>query len=230
MMNRTTLTLPRLLIVPGRTDHLAAVASHLHLSDSQLAEDPDFHIVNSEENIKIEQVRLLLSDIVFAPTQATQSIWVITHLDLASVPAQNALLKILEEPPAYAQILLTAQDLSRILPTIQSRCEVISLSASSDSTSPPSPSPSPSPSSVLPDFTTTTYSQAIALSDQHSERDQALLLMENYISDSHAQIELQPDSTLVSRTQLFLKTRRLLQQNLNVRLVLEDCFFAQIRL
>ena len=47
--------------------------------------------------------------------------------DLASVQAQNALLKTLEEPPEAVVLLLTARSTANLLPTIVSRCEVLNL-------------------------------------------------------------------------------------------------------
>ncbi len=41
--------------------------------------------------------------------------------------AQNALLKVLEEGPPYAAFLLLADNAGMLLPTIRSRCEILSL-------------------------------------------------------------------------------------------------------
>src|SRR5690606_33119153 len=46
--------------------------------------------------------------------------------DLASIPAQNALLKVIEEPPSNTQIVLTCTTQANLLPTITSRCQILS--------------------------------------------------------------------------------------------------------
>ncbi len=51
-------------------------------------------------------------------------IYLLLHLENASAAAQNALLKVLEEPPAKLQLILSASDLTAVLPTIVSRCWV----------------------------------------------------------------------------------------------------------
>ncbi|MEG1579260.1 MAG: hypothetical protein RR336_10885, partial [Oscillospiraceae bacterium] len=44
-----------------------------------------------------------------------------------NIPAQNALLKVLEEGPPYAAFLLLCENPSALLPTVVSRCEVLRL-------------------------------------------------------------------------------------------------------
>ncbi|HET7560414.1 MAG TPA: DNA polymerase III subunit delta' [Limnochordia bacterium] len=84
---------------------------------------PDLHIVEPEgASISIEQVRALKHAVALRPQQALRQIAVIDPADALSIPAQNSLLKLLEEPPGEALLLLIEQGFGALLPTIRSRC------------------------------------------------------------------------------------------------------------
>jgi DNA polymerase-3 subunit delta' len=91
---------------------------------------PDVHLVVGEsarESIKIEQVRALKREVVLAPYESRYRVLILRHMDRASVEAANSLLKLLEEPPAHAVIVLTAVDVEALPATIVSRCQRLDL-------------------------------------------------------------------------------------------------------
>ncbi|MFA5270251.1 MAG: AAA family ATPase [Patescibacteria group bacterium] len=59
-------------------------------------------------------------------------ILIVDDLDRLSVSAANALLKTLEEPPKHAKIIITAQNINAVLPTVRSRAQIIRLNSLSD--------------------------------------------------------------------------------------------------
>ena len=69
----------------------------------------------------------LLHFINLSPANSLFKVAIIEDIDRLSTHATNALLKTLEEPPRYARIILTAQDINKVLPTIQSRSQVVKL-------------------------------------------------------------------------------------------------------
>ena len=75
-----------------------------------------------EKNLSINHVRELISQ---ASQIAKKTHFLLLHLETASLEAQQALLKILEEPPTLAHLYLTTNNLESVLPTIQSRCQII---------------------------------------------------------------------------------------------------------
>ena len=90
----------------------------------------DLSIVQSEPDshtIKIEQIRDLQHILSLAPYQTRYRVAVLLRFEEATVAAQNALLKTLEEPPQKVILLLTADAAENLLPTIVSRCEVLRL-------------------------------------------------------------------------------------------------------
>ena len=61
------------------------------------------------------------------PYESPYKIYIVNDADKLTLQAQNALLKTIEEPPAYAVILLLADNPDALLPTITSRCVLLSL-------------------------------------------------------------------------------------------------------
>lgn len=72
--------------------------------------------------ISIEQVRRLKEHARFGPSEGRRRLFLLDQADRADAPAANSLLKILEEPPPYLTLILTAENAFELLPTIRSRC------------------------------------------------------------------------------------------------------------
>lgn len=81
-----------------------------------------------KREILIEQTRQMRADAFIRPNEAARKVYIIHHADAMNVRAQNSILKLLEEGPAYAAFLLLAENPGSLLITIRSRCEGISLS------------------------------------------------------------------------------------------------------
>lgn len=77
--------------------------------------------------LKVEQVREVTKFLSLKPYQSPFKIVLFLRFEEANANAQNALLKTLEEAPAHALLILTADNAEQLLPTIVSRCEVIRL-------------------------------------------------------------------------------------------------------
>lgn len=87
------------------------------------------HIADSSQAPTIMQIRAFSNELEYPPHQLAKKLFIIWRLDEASIAAQNALLKNLEEPPTYAEIIITVKNPSWVLETIQSRSktELINL-------------------------------------------------------------------------------------------------------
>jgi len=88
---------------------------------------PDLINLEGETSLGINQIRLLQKQLALKPYSAPFKIALITEAEKLTIPAQNALLKILEEPPARTLIILLAPQKEALLPTIISRCQLIHL-------------------------------------------------------------------------------------------------------
>ena len=82
----------------------------------------DFHIIKPEKDIiKVDEIRKLINEAYLKPTKADKKVFIIDNADLMNESAQNALLKVLEEPPKYASIILISNNKEKLLGTIKSR-------------------------------------------------------------------------------------------------------------
>lgn len=96
---------------------------------------PDIiYVLHEKPNtISVDDIRSQLNnDIVIKPYSSRYKIYIIDEAEKMNVQAQNALLKTLEEPPAYAVILLLTTNADQFLPTILSRCIRLDLKAVRD--------------------------------------------------------------------------------------------------
>lgn len=85
---------------------------------------PDLiRIAPKGQMIRIETVRDLLQTLAMKPYEARCRVALIERADTLNPSAGNALLKVLEEPPARTVLILTAPQRSDLLPTIVSRCQ-----------------------------------------------------------------------------------------------------------
>jgi DNA polymerase-3 subunit delta' len=76
--------------------------------------------------IKVDQVRRVIEAIHFRPSEARERVFIFTDSAFMK-EAANSLLKVLEEPPEFATIVLLAESSGELLPTIRSRCMVLPL-------------------------------------------------------------------------------------------------------
>ena len=91
-------------------------ASHNH---------PDIIYVRHEKpnTIGVDDIRVQINqDIAVKPYSSPYKIYIVDEAEKMNVQAQNALLKTIEEPPAYGVILLLTTNADAFLPTILSRC------------------------------------------------------------------------------------------------------------
>ncbi len=96
-----------------------------HCVKFQHGTHPDFTVVTkpADKNfILIDQIRRLREQVFVRPNEAERRVILIENANQMNLPAANALLKVLEEPPSYAVFLLTAESRSLLPETIASRC------------------------------------------------------------------------------------------------------------
>jgi DNA polymerase-3 subunit delta' len=78
--------------------------------------------------IKVGQVRHVIDFVVYKPTEARRKVVIFTESSFMK-EAANSLLKVLEEPPEYASLMLLTTNPGELLPTIRSRCVTFTLGA-----------------------------------------------------------------------------------------------------
>ncbi|MBS1824560.1 MAG: DNA polymerase III subunit [Acidobacteria bacterium] len=124
------------LSLPEKVEHLA---EREKLPSDKRADDPLFYSSHPDfvtfppdgplRQVSIQQMRLLKDRAQFGPLKGKYRVFLIDHLDRANEQAANSLLKITEEPPAHLILILTAENVYDLLPTIRSRSLVFHLNA-----------------------------------------------------------------------------------------------------
>lgn len=96
-----------------------------YLGDLATTQTELIHLVAEKTTLTIKQVKDLSIPLSIA-ARIPRIVW-IEEANLLTIPAQNALLKMLEEPPENTSFYLSCQSPSMLLPTIRSRTKVITL-------------------------------------------------------------------------------------------------------
>lgn len=102
------------------------ITENLQISPVNLIE------INPEKSISIAEVRKITHTVMLKPYGGGERAIIIRGIDKATLEASNALLKILEEPPEKNFIILVSDNINKLLPTIISRCQVISDNKKTD--------------------------------------------------------------------------------------------------
>lgn len=226
-----------LQIFPLGSNHQQYVSLYIHQNSEE--KSPYIIFYNQlEESLKIADVRRLAESLSYATIGRGINWHILLHSDLATTEAQNAMLKLLEEPPADVQLMLTATEESQLLPTIVSRCKVIPANAIGSLEE--KPEEEGEESGGANDLSKLingklSYSDAIDLSVTYKNREDALSylnsLLKNFLSYLDGG-EIGPAKTaknIPKIGQSLLSARSELKQNLNPQLVLQNLFFNIIK-
>ncbi len=184
-------------------------------NDMSLPETGDVLRISSETSIGIEEIRKIISFLSRKPTQGDRNIVAIEQAEKLTIPAQNALLKTLEEPPGNSNIYLITSFPNLLLPTILSRCHLIHKAPKSEISK---PQLFPLIDKLLsePD----PFSRVKLMSEQEFTRDSALSFLGQTEAWIHNKILSQaaPPNHLYDQV---LTTTKYLKSNCSVRLVMD---------
>ena len=99
----------------GTCEECQAIAQGTH---------PDVYELDAASRTGVENVREeIISRVSYAPTRGTWKVYIIDEVHMLSTAAFNALLKIIEEPPAHLLFILATTELQKVPATILSRCQ-----------------------------------------------------------------------------------------------------------
>ena len=134
----------------GKTTTALAFASALNCADPttegdacglcmsclriQAGNDADVQSISPEKDqTTIDQMREMIRSLNYAPLSGKYRVFIIEQADTLNPSSENCILKILEEPPPYAVLILLSSNPNSLLPTIRSRCRVVRFSRASSS-------------------------------------------------------------------------------------------------
>ena len=80
-----------------------------------------------QRDLRIDTIRTALTDIALRPFEGRRRVFLIDDVERLSEGAANAMLKVLEEPPPHASLILVAHTAGDVMATIVSRCQSIKL-------------------------------------------------------------------------------------------------------
>lgn len=176
--------------------------------------DPDFVIFDPEsESIGIELIRELKYKIGRKPFQRTLKIFFIPRAEKLTLQAQNALLKTLEEPPQHTYIILSCRNPDLLIPTIVSRCQIIYLSDQNQINE------NLSPLFIKELFSKNPGQRIDAISQYTKNKDEAGQFCNAALKTLHGNLT---SKQLAFNCNLILNSLKLLNQNINPKLVLEN--------
>lgn len=87
--------------------------------------NPDIRYICSEKSIGVDVMRELVSDAYVKPFESKRKVYIIKDGEKLTEQAQNAFLKMLEEPPEYAVFIILAESSASLLQTVISRCGIV---------------------------------------------------------------------------------------------------------
>ena len=81
----------------------------------------------NKEKLLVSDSNEIVDEVFIKPTNKENKVFLIENIHLSTTEAQNKLLKVLEEPPKNVYFLISAKQADRVLPTIKSRCDKITI-------------------------------------------------------------------------------------------------------
>lgn len=170
---------------------------------------PDVFVLKPLEDkvsISIDQVHKLHENLSLSPAMGDQKVILIHPAHVLTLPAQQAMLKLLEEPPSKVLFILATHTPYVLLPTIISRCRVISYEIKTGQGSEKISYPS-------------NHAEAIKMSDVYgAKKETALKFIQDVLS-----IESDPHIQKAA-----IRALGLLNKNINAKLVLDQFLFTTL--
>ena len=109
---------------------VAPCCSCLACREAQSQNHPDIILVKPEKDKKtigVDPIRALISECGARPFSEKHKVFIIKDGDILTPEAQNALLKVLEEPPEYAVFIIVCSDSEILLETVRSRSVTVTF-------------------------------------------------------------------------------------------------------
>jgi hypothetical protein len=202
-----------------RQDQVYQMAGQL-FGEAKLDNNPDFKIIEEETSLKIETVRKIQQLLSLHPYQYTHKIVWLKDAHKLTLPAQQALLKTLEEPPSHSVIILTVNKKDSLLTTILSRCRIIELPNEKNVLE-------PEQKQIFENLLTFSFGQKLQFIDQNiRSKTQGLDFCEQQIYFWQTKIINKKDRKIVIFIKNLLQTKTMLEVNVNPSLAIGNLLLS----
>lgn len=196
------------------------------LLEAQFSKDPSnrhYLLVHNTEaaTITIEMVRQIQETIVFALGSSERQEVILLFAEQLSLPAQHALLKLLEEPPKRTRFWLVTDNPTILLPTIHSRATSIVLPDEESEDAATDTLPKALRAISISEIRASSYSTLIA----HAARPKDRAESRQWCTHLLEQARVGEDRYDFRSQRALLDALESLERNGNGKLVLESCFF-----
>ena len=116
----------------GVCRHCRKAAERIHPDITVVERQIDPKTGKLRKEIVVEQIRALIADASILPNEASGKVYIFPAAHELNGNAQNAFLKLLEEPPRGVTFLLCTENPAGLLPTVRSRCAEVRLASGTD--------------------------------------------------------------------------------------------------
>lgn len=179
----------------------------------------DLLMLEPELSIGIDAIRAGQAFLATPPLKSPKKRIVVVEAHTMTVEAQNSMLKMLEEPQEYAQIILVTPSLDSLLPTVQSRCHIMQQAAQ----------PLAADAQAIELARTldqASVSEKITLAQTEAKsRQEAKAVIKRLLLTQQAALSAKAESKQVDRMEALFAALTQLDANTNHRMVLEHVFF-----
>ncbi len=207
-----------LIVIAEKNQGLAYIAQESVLFPQ--THSLDQLVIEPEPSIGIDAIRAAQSFLISPPLKSTSKRIIVIDAHAMTVEAQNSMLKILEEPQPYVQIILLTASVDLLLPTVQSRCQIIQLQIQPEEISAEAVN-------LAAKLEFASISEKIALAQPFAKsKQEAIEIIKQLLHTQQAQLSSKGSLKHVNRIEALFDALTKLQANSNTRLVLEQRFFS----
>jgi len=194
----------------------------ISLHDMTLFDKESDENKSAKKSWGIEDVRILQKTIFLKPLRGKMKAIIVKEAEQLTIEAQNALLKVLEEPPPGTLLFLLSSSFDALLPTVISRCTIIQLRNKSEIDSEEVENIRSEIDFLKKGPISMRLKKAEVLS---KNKDDAALWLKKAIHVEHTYFQQKPTNEAARTLKQLSKTLRVIKtSNANVRLTLETCF------
>lgn len=210
-----------IIVTPVISTQRESIDNWLHFNEAAWSSEHTTYLNETIASISIDEIRILKKELTYGVDQDKKKYIVILHADLLTLAAQNACLKLLEEPPARTYLILVTSALNQLLKTIQSRCMIITLESTVQEDFQPE-------QTLYKTIQKSTYGEIINLSEKYTQKDEALSMLARMVRYLHNEVATASPQLLeyANSITVCLKCIRDLEGNCNMKLAIGECFFS----